>query len=616
MNARPSMKKFINVTSTALASIATAQIYNRGLILIDTDKMVDGYKISYNEGIRDFDSLKAVGKACGTNTAIYEQADAYFKGVRGFSNAPATLLIGKDIRTFNVPATLFGNSQVDLAALTLASPGTINFSFDANHTIPVVILSPTIAAGPVAIAAAIETALRAFTPPAAEKKPSETNYLSSENLANEEINVGDFVQEVEDSINDTHDAVAPYQLATCTFDPINNRFTITSGESGDAAIIGYATGAEIANIMKITSLKGASLQQGRTGATIAQQMDYVISKNANWAMMGYLNPIQYIPGGTDIQNQPLMDQLNWFKNPENSFYKNKYQFAFITSDSEDLDPLSTTSFYTWMIAKGFAETRELLLEDNSVFRYTLFNTNVTLVWDRDNENRMLGGMMCYGASWQFSNLNTFPSWNNALTALIPNSIDDDQYSSLVEHGFNVYTSFSPALADTTRNMMGTCGVIAETKGDFTDVQFLSQWYVMRTLRAAVELSVTTLMQEKPSISFPDPTVSLPDSSSAIAEIENAITSVVNQFLNGVYITGKIFDLTDPYDMEQLQQIKKLANPGTTEAFIMTSFTNPKYLLQFRKITSTVQISGKIFAILVYCVGSQVRTIDIGTIATN
>jgi hypothetical protein len=608
MNARPSMKKFINVTSTALASIATAQIYNRGLILMDTETMSDIYRINYNEGIREFDSLKAVGNAFGTNTAIYEQADAYFKGVRGFANAPSSLLIGKDIRTFNVPATLFGNSQVDLAALTLASPGTINFSFDTNLIIPVAISSDNITAGPVGIALAIQTALRAFT-----LTPPETELDVKVESIDSQSSVEEFAQQVEDSINNLEDNAKPYGAATCTFDPINNRFTITSGESGNTAIIGYATGAEIANIMKITSLKGASLQQGRTGATIAEQMDYVISKNSNWAMMGYLNPILYVPGGDNLQ---LLDQLNWFQNPENSFYKNKYQFAFITSDSEDLDPLSVNSLYKWLTSKGFAETRELLLEDNSIFRYTLFNTNVTLIWDRDNEKRMLGGMMCYGASWQFTNTNTFPSWNNALAALVPNSIDDDQYSTLVEHGFNVYTSFSPALVDTTRNMMGTCGVIAETNGDFTDVQYLSQWYVMRTLRAAVEISVATLMVESPNLSFPDPTVSLPDSSSAIAEIEDAITSVVNQFLNGVYITGKIFDLTDAYDMQQLQQIKKIANPGTTEAFIMTSFSNPKYLLQFRKITSTVKISGKIFAILVYCVGSQVRTIDIGTIATN
>ena len=615
METRPSLKNVLNVSAAALASTSAAQIYNRGLFVVDSDL------ISYDDGVLEFtggadQALQAIGKKFGTNSQVYIQADAYFSGLIGWLINPNSLLIAKDIRNFNVPAVLFGNSRVDLVALVASAAGNINFSFD-NHTIPVAITAPNIASGPTGIATVIQTALRAYTAPTIQdtNKDKDKDKDLSNNEPEAEIITKKHTQVTANIKQDN--ATTTYPNATCVFDPINNQFIVKSGNSGDTAIISYATGDAIATTMRLTSLQGARTQQGRTGATINQQMYYILGINANWAMMGYLTPITYTPGGTAAQNQQLLDQLNWFKDPIHKFFVNKYQFCFTTSDTEDLTPDSPNSLYNWLITNKFAETRELLLDDNSIFRYTVFNTNVTFIWDRENINRMIGGVATYGASWQLANPDTFPSWNNAVVKLVPNNISNEQYLTLTEHGFNVYTSFSPALVATTMNRNGTCGVITATNGDFTDIMYLSQWYIMRTLRASIELSINQLIVSTPNFTFPDPTSTSPDTASAIAKMEDAITAVVNIFLaSGIYIQGKIFDLTDPYDVQTLNRIQLIANQGTTKEFIINAFTNPKYLLQFRRVTSSTKISGKLFAKLVYCVANQMRSIDLGTIATN
>lgn len=611
-----SISNIVDVRSRALATIAAAQVFNRGLIFVETDK------ISYERVYEDIISLKQLlALGFGVNDPIYKQAYAYFQGVSGFLNKPSTLLIAKDIRKYEVPAALYGNKGVDVADVNLAGSGTIDFTIDAN-SIPVLISAEKIAEGLSAIAAFIQTTIRSYTNPPPNNNQQQIEALK-EKLDQETDDHKK--QKIIANITKLHDianngANPLFPNATCVFDATLNKFTIKSGLSGNDHTIGYCTGDAIADALNLTANSGARLQEGRTGANIQQQMDYLLNnrfgrKQANFAMFGFINQPVYTPGGDDAINKELLDMLNWFKDPLNKFYINRFQFYYQTANSDELNPASTTNLYSWLVGKGFADTRGITLDDGSTFTYTLFNTNVTLAWDRDNKNKAMGGLMAYGASWQVGNVNTYPSWNNQLAALVPNDIDDDEYQVLVNHGFNVYTNFTPAYVDTIKNEMGNCGVIAVSVDEYSDVMYLSEFYVMRSVQASLEIGLQQLFATEPNISLTPPDAGLPDASPTISKFDSVIDPIMDSWVNGIYLTGKSFDLTDPYDRNQLRQIQLLCNPGTTTETIIGAFQSPKYLTQYRRITTQSKVSGRISPFVNYCLGGQVRSAALDLVGT-
>lgn len=602
MLARPSINRIVDVRSYALAALAQAQVSNRGMLIVDTDV------IPYDTGVIEITNLNDMIEIykISDKSPVYKQAKAYFSGIAGFLNVPGSLLLAKDIRNYSVPATLYGNKGVDIDDVNAAGAGTLNVIIDTS-TIPVAITNTQITGGLTAIAAFIQTTIKGF---ASEEIKNQIDLLKS-SLKNEEDK--EKKQKLSQKLNELQANL--YPNATCVFDAGLNRFIIASGENGAGKTIGYCTGAAIATALKLTANSGARTEQGKTGATIYEQMDYILRREVNFAMFGYVNPLTLDPTAEDTVNKQIIDQLNWSKDPLNARYVNQYQFAFTISNISEFDPLSTTNAAAWLRQKGYARKNEIALADGSPFIYTTFNTNVTLIWDRDNTNRMLGGMMSYGASWIVNNVNTFPSWNNALAGLVSNDITDSEYQVLVNNGYNVYTSFAPALVDTTKNEMGNCGIIGVGL-TFSDVMYLSQFYVMRTLNNNLQIALSNVMNSANSIAMNGDGSSLPNIPKTSTYFDSVLNPIFEFYVNGIYLTAKKFNLAEESDMQQLREIKQYMNVGTTDDDIIAQMANPCYMIQYNEVTNATKISGKEFAKAVYCVGSQVRSLSLLNIATN
>lgn len=496
MNTIPA-SAIVNVIPGVLAAGGAALDIN-GLFLTNSNRAPIGAVLQFPDetAVEDFFGL-------GSNEASL--ATVYFDGFEGADASPGNLLFAQ-YNTAAVDAYIRGGniSALSLAALQSIT-GTLIIAMD-GYTRTAGALNLSGATSFSNAASIIQTALNAS--PATEASFSgtiATTVLTVTGATGQPLAVGQTVVgagvaagTIITSLgsgtggNGTYNINNSQTVATeamttqptpvaVAFDSVSGAFTISSGVTGVASTVAFATGTTAASLL-LTSLTGATLSQGAAIAVPGPFMDGIVAQIQNWATF----MTTFNPDASGNANKLAFAAWNSGKN-------NRY--AFVCADA-DVTPTTTVPATASL---GF-----LINQANYSGTYLIFEPG-------HKKSAFICGV---AASIDFEETNGRTTFAfRAQAGLIADVTDAGVAANLIANGYNFYGAYA------TANQQFTFMQPGQVSGEFS---WMDSYINEIWLNNSFQLSLMELLKNVKSI---------PYNAAGNAMIEVALSDDINAGLN-------------------------------------------------------------------------------------
>ncbi|GMG89666.1 hypothetical protein Cmtc_08860 [Cupriavidus sp. TKC] len=455
--------------------------------------------------VPNFPTKDAVSKYFGATSTEANLAAIYFKGYDNSTKKPGALGFMQYPQA-PVPAYLRGGS---LAAMTLsqlqALAGSLSVVVD-GFTWAAASINLASASSFSAAAAAIQSALAATTQTAA----SFTGAISGNTLTVSAITAGAIAigqqlggtgiaagtvvtgfltgtgaagtYTVSNSQTVASGAMtASYVAPAVAFDSVSSAFVVTSGISGVASTIAYATGTLAAGIA-LTQAAGAVLSQGAIAATPASAMAALVKATTNWA--SFMTAFDPDNGTGNAQKQAF---ANW-----TAQQPNRYLYAAWDVDQSPTSVVPATSSLGYIV-----EQAEM--------------SGVVPIYQDVNQAAFLMGMIAsidFGAT--AGRITTSFRSQSGLAATVT---DATAYTNLKANGYNSYGAFA------TANDQFTFFTPGQIAGQYEWIDsYVNQIWLNNQFQLAIMTGLTQ-------------TNSVPYNATGDALIEAWLMDPINQFAN-------------------------------------------------------------------------------------
>lgn len=386
----------------------------------------------------DFDDVAAVF-AGGTEPS--KAASIYFQQ----SPFPKNLIIGRWVDT-DVPAILDGSSTALLTAITAISTGSLQMSGE-----DFLLLDFTSDASFADVAATLQVALRAGT-------------------------------------------TADLDLATVVFDPVDQKFVVSTGATVGAGVLitvasAAASGVAVEDLLGLSTIAGAAvIQQGADAETVEEALDAIQALNSDW----YFITLDAILNDTSTV-------------PDVSVWASTREYLF-SAESNDVNVLTT------------GETASVFANLSVVAPERTFGT-----WSATPDYKSLSIVGRF-SSVNFSGRNSIITGKfKALPGTIADNITPTQKTELDRKLVNHYSPFA--------NASSGVDIYVEaytfSPSVFIDVRYALDWF-----SNAVQVSVFNLLNQIPT--------KIPQTNEGMAQLYNSIDSEAQAFVrNGGIAPGQL-----------------------------------------------------------------------------
>lgn len=504
MNSIPA-SQIVNVLPSVLAAGGSALDLN-GLIL------TNGMRVPIGT-VQSFPNAAAVATYFGVGSNLATMATVYFNGYDGSTAKPGALLVAQ-YNTSGVSAFLRGGniSGLTLAQLNAIS-GTVNIVVDGVARTSTVDLSSATSFSNAAsiIATALNLTLGSGTVTGSISGTVMTVTVNSGVIiapgstvtgagvtANTKVtsygtgNGGIGTYNVNNSQTVSSESLtigaAP---VTVTYDSTSGAFVVTSGLSGNASTIDFATGTA-ASALLLQAAQGAVLSQGAKAAQPVAFMNALAGITQNWASF----TTAFDPDSGTNTNKLLF--ASWANSTNN-------RYAYVALDS-DVTPTQSTNATTSL---GYIVTIQLKQSGTIPLYSSTFDTSLAAF--------VLGAI----ASINFSELNGRTTLAfRSQSGLTPSVTDAATAANLLANGYNYYGAYATAADGFNLLYDGSIS------GQF---QWVDSYVNQIWLNNALQLALVELLVAAKSI---------PYNAAGYGRIKAAVLDPINQALDfGAIRTG-------------------------------------------------------------------------------
>ncbi len=253
--------------------------------------------------IKKFTSLANVGLFFGTASEEYKQASIYFKASTASPQKPPYIYFGRYIDAVYAPyvrSQTFKNVISLLPAIKLITAGSITITIDA------------------------------------------TDYVTSTINLSSATSISNACSLIQAAVVAAHATLTTLSL---TFNTTLNNFTLTSGETGVSATMGYCADSNIATLLGLTQATAAYLSQGVDALTPTENM---VSLSNDWQDTANFWAIDNL-GDTTTDTQV---EIAKFANDRND----SCAYLISSSDSAMVSDNDTTSIFYILSSLGYKNT--------------------------------------------------------------------------------------------------------------------------------------------------------------------------------------------------------------------------------------------------------------------